>query len=129
MSVDILNYTTTNVHQAEQWGNRRFHIGKSRGAKSAAVVEFTIDRDVLAGLEHMAFSREDFAPNSDYWQLVAHCRGGRVEVAAGIDWALGLGSPACLPRQCAAGSGGSLEAGAGGTGGEEESGSRSVGTD
>ena len=69
-------YTTTNVHQAEQWGNRRFHIGKSRGAKSAAVVEFTIDRDVLAGLEHMAFVREDFAPNSDYWQLVAHCRGG-----------------------------------------------------
>ena len=69
-------YTTTNVHQAEQWANRRYHIGRSRGAKSAAVVEFTIDRDDMAGLDDMAFVREDFAPNSDYWQLVAHCRGG-----------------------------------------------------
>ncbi len=76
-------YTTTNVHQAEQWANRRFYIGQGRGAKSAAVVEFTIDRDVMAGLEHMAFVREDFAPNSDYWQLVAHCRGGNNHARAG----------------------------------------------
>ena len=61
-------YTTTNVHQAEQWANRRYRIGKS-GAKSAAVVELTIDRDAMAGLEHMAFVREDFAPSSDCWQL------------------------------------------------------------
>lgn len=69
-------YTTTNVHQAEQWANRRYHVGQHQGATSAAVVEFTIDRDKMAGLEHMAFVREDFAPNSDYWQLVAHCRRG-----------------------------------------------------
>lgn len=35
-----------------------------------------IDRDAIAGLDHMAFVREDFAPNSDYWQLVGHCRSG-----------------------------------------------------
>ncbi len=76
-------YTTTNVHQAEQWANRRFYIGQGRGAKSAAVVEFTIDRDTMADLEHMAFVREDFAPNSDYWQLVAHCRSGNNHARAG----------------------------------------------
>lgn len=76
-------YTTTNAHQAEQWANRRFHIGKARGATSAAVVEFTIDRNDMAVLNHMAFVREDFAPNSDYWQLVAHCRGGNDHAKAG----------------------------------------------
>ena len=76
-------YTTTNVHQAEQWANRRFHTGKAHGATSAAVVEFTIDRNDIAVLEHMAFVREDFAPNSDYWQLVAHCRGGNDHARAG----------------------------------------------
>ena len=69
-------YTTTNVHQAQQWVNRRFHIGRRRGAKSATVVEFMIDRDAMAGLGHMAFVREDLAPNSDYWQFVSHCRSG-----------------------------------------------------
>ena len=79
-------YTTTNVHQAEQWANRRYHMGRGRRgtrATSAAVVEFSIDRGTMAGLEHMAFVREDFAPNSDYWQLVAHCRGGRDHARAG----------------------------------------------
>ena len=69
-------YTTTNVHQAEQWANRRYQLGKARRVRSAAVVEFKIDRNDMAGLDDMAFVREDFAPNSDYWQLVAHCRGG-----------------------------------------------------
>ena len=69
-------YTTTNVHQAEQWANRRFRVARSRGATCAAVVEVTIDRDGLAGLEHMAFVRGDGAPDSDYWRLVAHCRSG-----------------------------------------------------
>ena len=67
-------YTTTNVHQAEQWANRQFYMGQGRGATSASVLEFTIDRDAMANLEHMAFVREDVAPDSDYWQLVAHCR-------------------------------------------------------
>ncbi len=76
-------YTTTNMHQAEQWANRRYHMGRGRGAKSAAVVEFGIDRDAMAAMEHMAFVREDFAPNSDYWQLVAYCRGGRDHARTG----------------------------------------------
>ena len=37
----------------------------------------------MAGLDHMAFVREDFAPNSDYWQLVAHCRSGNNHARAG----------------------------------------------
>ena len=41
------------------------------------MVEFTIRREAMAGLEHMAFVREDVAPYSDYWELVAHCRSGK----------------------------------------------------
>ena len=76
-------YTTTNVRQAEQWANRRYHFGQAQGAKSAAVVGFTIDRDAMASLDDMAFVRDDFAPNSDYWQLVAHCRGGNDHARVG----------------------------------------------
>ena len=70
-------YTTTNVHQAEQWANRRLHTARRRGAKRAAVLRFTIEREALAKLDHMAFVRGDVAPNSDYWQLVSHCRSGK----------------------------------------------------
>ena len=76
-------YTTTNVHQAEQWANRRYQMGQGRGARSAAVVEFTIDRHAMACLDDMAFVREGFAPGSDYWQLVANCRGGNDHARAG----------------------------------------------
>lgn len=37
----------------------------------------------MAGLDDMAFVREDFAPNSDYWRLVAHCRGGNDHARGG----------------------------------------------
>ena len=37
----------------------------------------------MAVLDHMAFVREDFSPNSDYWQLVTHCRSGNDHARAG----------------------------------------------
>ena len=73
-------YTTTNLHQAEQWANRRFHTSR---AGSAAVVSFTIDRNAIAGLEHMAFVLDGTPPNSDYWELVVHCRRGRDHARSG----------------------------------------------
>ena len=55
-------YTTTNIHQAQQWANRRYQIRRRHGATSAAVIKFEIDWDAMAGLEHLAFVRDD----SDY---------------------------------------------------------------
>lgn len=69
-------YSTTNVHQAQQWANRRYQVRRRHGVASAAVVRFDIDQEAIASLDHLAFVRQDLAPNSDYWQLVAHCRRG-----------------------------------------------------
>lgn len=69
-------YTTTNLHQAEQWANTRVRPLPGGGMTRAAVVAFSIQRGSISGLEHMAFVREGNPPGSDYWELVAHCRAG-----------------------------------------------------
>ena len=69
-------YTTTNLHQAQQWANMRIAGLPPGSSTRAAVVGFTVTRDSMAGLAHMAFVRHGRPPNSDYWNLVAHCRSG-----------------------------------------------------
>lgn len=69
-------YTTTNLHQAEQWANTRLAGLPPASSTRAAVVSFTVTRDSMARLAHIAFVRDDRPPGSDYWNLVAHCRTG-----------------------------------------------------
>ena len=66
-------YTTTYLHQAKQWANAGVEllVARSLPTKSKAVVlRYDIDRDVLAGLDVLAFARD----TSDFYELVNHCR-------------------------------------------------------
>jgi hypothetical protein len=68
-------YTTTILHQAREWANdgvRRLSRLAQPIACNAVVVQFSIDRDALAGLETMTF----VAPTDDYFDFVASCRSG-----------------------------------------------------
>ena len=68
-------YTTTNDHQARQWGNdsvRRLASRSPAIAGQALVLIFTVKRDWLAALENLCFVR----PTPDYFDLVADCRSG-----------------------------------------------------
>lgn len=62
-------YTTTNLHQARQWANTRV---LSRASAYAVVLRFDLDRDWLATLDALAFTR----PTADFWALVTDCRQG-----------------------------------------------------
>jgi hypothetical protein len=68
-------YMTTYDHQARQWANIKVSRGRraSRPAPSRAVVlSFSIDRDLLAGADALAF----VVATTDYWDLVHDCRLG-----------------------------------------------------
>jgi hypothetical protein len=67
-------YLTTNDHQARQWANTRVRRLRSpRGASLQAVVlSFSIDRDLLADADVLAF----VVATTDYWDLVHDCRLG-----------------------------------------------------
>jgi Protein of unknown function (DUF3990) len=69
-------YTTTVFRQAHTWAEQLAATRSTGGA--AAVVEVTISRRNLAGLQSLAFVRGDFAAE-DFWSFVHHCRGGAVD--------------------------------------------------
>lgn len=65
-------YTTTNEHQARQWANTRVLRSPVQPSVKAIVLAFTINRDVLAGFDTLAFVRATTA----FWDLVTDCRYG-----------------------------------------------------
>lgn len=69
-------YTTSWLNQAVYWANQ-IASRKSRrvGAPvSAAVIQFHIDRNVLANFETLVFTSE--TANNDFWDFVTHNRTG-----------------------------------------------------
>jgi hypothetical protein len=79
-------YTTTNLHQAKNWANLRCQRLRSAippNNVSAVVLEFNVDRNVLARLDTLSFVTEGSdpakppPPNTDYWEFVQYCRLGR----------------------------------------------------
>jgi len=92
-------YSTTRQDQAENWANVR--IMRTGYNIAAAVVAFDIDREALSALADIAFVWEGQPPNSDFWDLVDHCRKGnhhaRSTIASGFyDLVYG---PVALPNQ------------------------------
>lgn len=71
-------YTTSVLHQAQQWANARIrrqrHGGKT--ASAAAVVKFVVDRSMLAGQQIMGLVVEGKPVTLDFWEFVSYCRGG-----------------------------------------------------
>jgi hypothetical protein len=62
---------TTNLHQAEQWANKRVTSLPLRSV-FAVVLQFQLSRDWFAGLESLSFVR----PTTDFWDLIWDCRLG-----------------------------------------------------
>ena len=71
-------YTTTVLHQAQQWANARVrrqrHGGKTKSR--ATVIKFVVDRFPLAQQETMGLVVEGKPAASDFWEFVSYCRGG-----------------------------------------------------
>jgi hypothetical protein len=67
-------YLTTYDHQAAQWANGkvRRHLRATGARLRAVVLSFSIDRDLLATADTLAF----VAATADYWDLVHDCRLG-----------------------------------------------------
>jgi hypothetical protein len=67
-------YLTTYDHQATQWANGkvRRHLRATGTRLQAVVLSFSIDRDLLAAADTLAF----VAATPDYWDLVHDCRLG-----------------------------------------------------
>ena len=65
-------YTTTRLHQARQWANKRVLNFSPRTGLFAIVIRFDLDRDWLAGLDTLAFVR----PIRDFWSLVTDSYAG-----------------------------------------------------
>ncbi len=64
-------YTTTYLHQAQQWANQRVRQGIGT---RAAVLTLSVDRTRLSHIAHLAF----IADSADFYDLVAYSRlGGR----------------------------------------------------
>src|SRR5262245_44114398 len=66
-------YTTTNLHQAKNWANLRC---KRLGANVstvpvASILQFSVDRDSLAGMKSLCFVTDGINPgSSDYWDMI-----------------------------------------------------------
>ncbi|SPF44208.1 hypothetical protein SBA4_3190003 [Candidatus Sulfopaludibacter sp. SbA4] len=60
------------LHQAQTWA---VQISSTRPGTKPAVVELVIDRNALATLDTLVFSRGDFYAD-DFWSFVHHCRSG-----------------------------------------------------
>jgi hypothetical protein len=69
------SYTTTPKRQASMWGAQ---ISASRPGTAPAVIELTINRVPLAGLDTLAFVRGDFDAE-DFWSFIHHCRKGALD--------------------------------------------------
>jgi hypothetical protein len=73
-------YTTRGLSQAVDFANQKFRKMRALYTQnavnpdpiSAAVIEFTIDRNVLGRLDTLAF----VLPDSEWQEFVAHCRSG-----------------------------------------------------
>ena len=87
-------YTTTFLHQAQQWANLKL---ASLPRTRAAVVRFTVARPLIGGLANMAFVRDSTPPPSDYWDLVAHCRSGNAHDKDGVSGRFYVSSTAPFP--------------------------------
>jgi hypothetical protein len=70
-------YTTTLKRQAQMWAAQ---ISATRPSTNPAVIEITVNRSSLAGLDALAFVRGDFGAD-DYWSLIHHCRKGALNHA------------------------------------------------
>jgi hypothetical protein len=79
-------YTTTNLHQAKNWANLRCQKLQSATPPKnvhAVVIEFQVDRNLLARPEVLCFVTEGAdpakppPPQTDYWEFVKHNRLGR----------------------------------------------------
>jgi Protein of unknown function (DUF3990) len=62
-------YTTTRRDKAVDWAN----VNARRTGTVAAVIEFTVSRNVLASLDCLFFIRGD-QQAVDYWSFVQYCR-------------------------------------------------------
>lgn len=67
-------YTTSNLHQAKNWANNRYRrtLATPKPASYAVVLQFDVDRDILAALNTLCFVTE--GSSSDYWDFITHCR-------------------------------------------------------
>jgi hypothetical protein len=67
-------YLTSYLHQARQWANDRVRrkIAANQPVPKAVVLSFTVDRNLLASAEGLAF----VLATNDYWDLVSDCRVG-----------------------------------------------------
>ena len=71
-------YTTTRHDQAENWANCQYARNrKNSKVQKAAVLIFRIDREKLASLINLGFVVEGDPQNSDFWDLVNHCRSAK----------------------------------------------------
>lgn len=58
-------YTTTSLHQAREWANARVRRVLAPAQRhTAVVIQFSLDRDWLAGLDALAFAR----PIVGFWK-------------------------------------------------------------
>ena len=63
-------YTTTNREQASRWASEK---ATQSASGRPALIRFTVERGLLAGLYSLFFVRAD--KNAyDYWSFVQHCR-------------------------------------------------------
>jgi hypothetical protein len=75
-------YMTTSLHQATNWANSRCRRRlRTPTPWLATVLSFSVDRNQLAALQTLCFVTE--GSNSDYWDLVQHCRGGGIHLLMG----------------------------------------------
>jgi hypothetical protein len=68
-------YATTLLRQAHTWAAQ---LASSKPGTAPAVIEVTVSRNRMAGLETLAFVRCDFDAD-DYWSFVHYCRKGAVD--------------------------------------------------
>ncbi|HEY9712282.1 MAG TPA: DUF3990 domain-containing protein [Chroococcales cyanobacterium] len=72
-------YTTTNKTQAQRWALRKAKREYFEGHRldlDPVVLEFSIDRNLIAKLESLCFVSGHYQ-SSDYWDLVIHCRSNK----------------------------------------------------
>jgi hypothetical protein len=77
-------YTTTSLLQAKAWA---WQLAVRRPGTLPAVIQLTVGRDALAGLDSVWFVRGGWDAD-DFWSLVHHCRstGGNHARAVKTGW-------------------------------------------
>ena len=88
-------YVTTVLHQAEQWANQRTR--RTASAHNAEVLEYTLARDELASLDHLAF----VVDSRDYYDLIAFCRAGNPSHGRQAAYDVVYGPVSLWPQQLA----------------------------